>query len=170
MYETLVRPQEVNQIPALESIADVSEKLKKAEQKREEKRLRQIANSRLNQKRKRNESGEGDTVDVGEEAGIKRTRTDEEDDTSAQPKLEQSRLTVDHQMSDGTSEQFGTSSTIVEEPGAAADAQSATKINVSKTMPEVRGHTSYLTFACLAPVSAFDLKKDFTPGTEVLEE
>lgn len=28
-----------------------------------------------------------------------------------------------------------------------------TKINVSKALPEVRGHTSYLTFACFIPIS-----------------
>jgi len=29
------------------------------------------------------------------------------------------------------------------------------KINVSKALPEVRGHTSYLTFACLIPIPGF---------------
>ncbi len=28
------------------------------------------------------------------------------------------------------------------------------KVNVSKALPEVRGHTSYLTFACLIPISS----------------
>lgn len=28
------------------------------------------------------------------------------------------------------------------------------KINISKALPEVRGHTSYLTFACLMPISS----------------
>ena len=43
MYETLVRPIEVFQIPPLQPISIVSEKLKKSELKREDKRLRQIA-------------------------------------------------------------------------------------------------------------------------------
>ncbi len=32
-----------------------------------------------------------------------------------------------------------------------------TKINLSKALPEVRGHTSYLTFACLVPIISSNL-------------
>ena len=43
MYETFVRPIEVFQIPPLQPISIVSERLKRSELKREDKRLRQIA-------------------------------------------------------------------------------------------------------------------------------
>ncbi|KAJ6611381.1 1-methyladenosine methyltransferase catalytic subunit Gcd14 [Mycena sp. CBHHK59/15] len=43
MYETLLRSHDVNQVPVLQSISEIEEKLKKGEEIREIKRLRQIA-------------------------------------------------------------------------------------------------------------------------------
>jgi tRNA (adenine57-N1/adenine58-N1)-methyltransferase len=47
MYETLQRPHDVSQIPALPSVREAAEKLKQSEQRREEKRLRQIAQNKV---------------------------------------------------------------------------------------------------------------------------
>ncbi|KAK7048705.1 adenine(58)-N(1)-methyltransferase catalytic subunit TRM61 [Favolaschia claudopus] len=135
MYETLVRPQDVSPIPVLQSINDVADKLKKAEGIREIKRLRQIAagqrhNSNNNndphgEKRKRTSSDGEQEVPLaadGEDSGNgKRLKTDDED-----------------MMDDALEE-------------SAAPAATPAKISLSKTIPEVRGHTSYLTFATLLP-------------------
>ena len=51
MYETLLRPHQVDAAPPLTPIGVVSEKLKQAEARREEKRLRQIANARAGEER-----------------------------------------------------------------------------------------------------------------------
>ncbi|KAI5994867.1 tRNA methyltransferase complex GCD14 subunit-domain-containing protein [Pisolithus marmoratus] len=70
MYETLLRPHEVQQLPTPLPLSSVIDKLKRLEKFREEKRLRQIANS----KRKR----EGDS---GTSEPDKRARTGEPDAT-----------------------------------------------------------------------------------------
>ena len=46
MYETLLRPHDVHQLPPLPTVEEISDKLKKAEVKREEKRLKQVEASR----------------------------------------------------------------------------------------------------------------------------
>lgn len=150
MYETLIRPHEVNQIPDLSPITEVTERLKKAERKREEKRLRQIANSRLNHqsKRKRTDQVDGEAGSSKEEATNKRARTDDEDDPDPRPSLEH---ITDDQPQPGTAEIQEIFSVKADEAGDTSDADTKAKLNVSKAMPEVRGHTSYLTFACLIP-------------------
>ncbi|KAK0464198.1 tRNA methyltransferase complex subunit Cpd1 [Desarmillaria tabescens] len=120
MYETLLRPHDVSQIPALPSIDDAAEKLKRAELKREEKRLKQIAQGQRT-KRKR----EGDSADPDALLEVKRTKT--EDAT------EEISVKTDEIPQDLTTPNTNN------------------KFSVSKVMSEVRGHTSYLTFACLLP-------------------
>ncbi|RDB14861.1 tRNA (adenine(58)-N(1))-methyltransferase catalytic subunit TRM61 [Hypsizygus marmoreus] len=88
MYETLLRPLDVAQVPMLQPISEISEKLKQAERKREDKRLKQIAANRRNaSKRKREEDGPGaDTpVETEDEASSKRIKTDDEDSTGLDP-------------------------------------------------------------------------------------
>lgn len=152
MYETLVRPHEVNQIPDLSPITEVTERLKKGEQKREEKRLKQIANSRLNHqfKRKRIHQSDGEAGSSKEEAGSKRARTDDEDDPDTRPSLERIPSTYD-QPPTGDAQIKEIFSVKADEAANASDSETRAKINVSKAVPEVRGHTSYLTFACLIP-------------------
>jgi len=189
MYETLVRPIEVFQIPPLQPINVVSEKLKRSELKREDKRLRQIAANKAaaaaaSAKRKRDTAGpDGDDVDgrldatelaegtaqTGGTNNSKRVRMEdnfpmaEEDDGVPQMEEEQDMNIDDIAIIGGPS----TSAFPVTE--TAADITTTTlsadvdiplssvttppaKINVSKALPEVRGHTSYLTFACLVPI------------------
>jgi tRNA (adenine57-N1/adenine58-N1)-methyltransferase catalytic subunit len=154
MYETLIRPHEVNQIPTLLPIGEVSEKLKKAEQKREEKRLRQIANARSNSggKRKRGDAVDGEAMEGAEDTGNKRVKTDDEDDTGSQIDVEVPEVNRNHPQSVQTVRLSDTTSGEVQPTDAYMS--TATKINVSKAMPEVRGHTSYLTFACLVPAAS----------------
>ncbi|KZP18947.1 tRNA methyltransferase complex GCD14 subunit [Athelia psychrophila] len=144
MYETLIRPHEVNQIPALQSVSEISDRLKLAEQKREEKRLRQIALSRSNgiAKRKRSEVGDGDAVDPHEENSHKRVKADDEDETM-----------------EAAVESFPPADALEasSSPGDGAEGASPQTINVPTVLPEVRGHTSYLTFACLVPHLSLDI-------------
>ncbi|PBK97345.1 tRNA methyltransferase complex GCD14 subunit [Armillaria gallica] len=119
MYETLLRPHDVSQIPALPSIDDAAEKLKRAELRREEKRLKQIAQGQRT-KRKR----EGDEEDP-DELEVKRAKTDE---VTEEISIKSDEILQDLQAPNTNN-----------------------KFSVSKVMSEVRGHTSYLTFACLLP-------------------
>ncbi|KAJ8454303.1 hypothetical protein ONZ51_g13105 [Trametes cubensis] len=69
MYETLLRPHQVDTTPALEPIGAVAARLKQAEARREEKRLRQIAHARLGIERR----------------AAKRKAGEEEDDRNVPP-------------------------------------------------------------------------------------
>ncbi|KAH9931641.1 tRNA methyltransferase complex GCD14 subunit [Epithele typhae] len=126
MYESLLRPHHVDAVPALPHVGAASARLKAAEARREEKRLRQIASARAGADRraeKRKAGGDGD----------------EQDDDGA----------------DGASavcrprpRPYGGG-----DGGGVEEEEEEPKISVSKTFPEVRGHTSYLTFAVLLPVN-----------------
>lgn len=135
MYETLLRPHEVNQVPTLQPISQVSDKLKKSEIRREEKRLKQIAQrNRHGAKRKRDDGAAEDNEEAASDdptSGTKRIKTDDE-------------MAADDDPGIAFPEDGETEETTVAVPEV--------KIAVSKGCPEVRGHTSYLTFACLLPV------------------
>jgi tRNA (adenine57-N1/adenine58-N1)-methyltransferase len=136
MYETLLRPHEVNQVPVLQTIEDIHEKLKKAEQKREVKRLKQIASSQHGKRKREGDADDELEVD-GATIGTKRVKTDDEDASTAQK----------HPDSQDTVPEMPVSSSTEVDVASVA----SPKICLSKAMPEVRGHTSYLTFACLLP-------------------
>ncbi|KAH7909239.1 tRNA methyltransferase complex subunit Cpd1 [Hygrophoropsis aurantiaca] len=135
MYETLLKPHDVHQIPVPISLSDIVDKLKKSEFKREEKRLRQIANS---SKRKRDSS-------VDKDDGSKKAKTD--DDTSNTAEIGPAAVPV-------TIQSITETTPVPSQPA---------KVNLSKPMQEVRGHTSYLTFARLLPIS-------FSPQMPDLDE
>ena len=187
MYETLVRPIEVFQIPPLQPISVVSEKLKKSELKREDKRLRQIAANKAtaSAKRKRDAAGtDGDDIGrslnttevtdgTGNSSTNKRVKMEEDIDlfmTEQDDDVPQEEQNMDLDVKVETTIEGPSTSAV---PAAAADISTTTtplplptphatadistvttaptKINISKALPEVRGHTSYLTFACLIP-------------------
>ena len=66
MYETLMRPHQVDSAPAAPTVREIGAQLKKAEARREQKRLRQIVQAQRQAKRKR---GEPVDDDVGEGEG-----------------------------------------------------------------------------------------------------
>ena len=187
MYETLVRPIEVFQIPPLQPISIVSEKLKRSELKREDKRLRQIAANKAaaaaaSAKRKRDAGAADGNVDGSLNAATglphgtgqtgrtsKRVKTEEDDSV---PQMEEQDINMDVDVeatvigSPSTSafplvnavDPTTTTTLSMSTPDVVADIPISTppaKINVSKALPEVRGHTSYLTFACLIPIPGF---------------
>lgn len=174
MYETLQRPLDVCQTHTLPSVKEAAEKLKQSEQRREEKRLRQIAMNRAklaaaavgvaSLKRKRDEVEHGGGAERGAERGSV-TGAGAEGESSAfrdapgddvtdrgrkKLKMEDAGSGEDeHAMSDQVDNDavstLDSSHNILSSPVPLA------KISVSKAFPEVRGHTSYLTFACLLP-------------------
>lgn len=168
MYETLLRPYEVSQVPTLQPISAVSQKLKQSEKRREEKRIRQIAASRSRtvEKRKREDvvkdsgydegkpADEGDDDVDGKEKGTKRVKTDNEPaadvvaNSSVQGQLPSSALAIGQGDTDVKMDSPTTVPTTLLE---AEDTTEPTTQFLAKIMSEVRGHTSYLTFAVLLP-------------------
>jgi tRNA (adenine57-N1/adenine58-N1)-methyltransferase len=165
MYETLLRPHEVAQVPQLQPIGQVSENLKEAEKRREEKRLRQIANNKARQ------AAIAPTVPSPtepESAPTKRKREDEDDchtpsdlapdGASPEPKRVKSDGEATHIITASVQmdvEDFDREMMVDESPIEVGDSSPVSKprISVSNALPDVRGHTSYLTFAVLVPLS-----------------
>ncbi|OSD07354.1 GCD14-domain-containing protein [Trametes coccinea BRFM310] len=186
MYETLLRPHQVDAAPALEPIGAVSARLKAAEARREEKRLRQIANARLGserrsaQKRKADEQEEGAGADAGVEgkrakteagagegAGAEKPSPEEQarDEQEALAEIAANPQTQTQTQTQGQSTVAPSRADTPVVPVAAleetqgeeeADGAEPRKITLSKAFPEVRGHTSYLTFAVLLPATAVE--------------
>ncbi|KAF6748492.1 tRNA methyltransferase complex GCD14 subunit [Ephemerocybe angulata] len=184
MFETLQRPIEVSSTPKLASIEDAADRLKAAEIKREEKRLRQIAQNREKEaldkalaegggsggsgagKRKQSEGDEDGEAGEGAngDGDVKRAKTQssttpeegegekEEEGLPRVPVLttREIKLPVPARSKSGKYDMEG-------------------KIAVSKALPEVRGHTSYLTFACLVPY-AYALAQGEKKGTGAVVE
>ena len=154
MYETLMRPHQVDVIPPLPTVASVGAQLKEMEARREVKRLRQIANSRsrVGDKRKREET-EGAEDSEEQARGVDEVRGPGKRvkaDASTEREAEHSFPESSQQPS------LGSGSAPVPEnvAGAPQPEPELSKISVSKAFPEVRGHTSYLTFAVLLPALA----------------
>lgn len=156
MYETLLRSHEVSHAPRLVQIGTVAEKLKQQERKREDKRQRQIAASRAHlvlEKREREDDNAGSVADPGSdchepEAKKVKTSAPSDDDTPALDVV----MEIDEEV-------------LGDQPPAApkvADSSMpspplptpAPAIQVfSKHSKEARGHTSFLTLACLLPTT-----------------
>ena len=150
MYETLIRPHDVSQSPALQTIGQVGDKLKEAEARREDKRIRQIAEAKAFR--------EGKPLPESSSHGEKRKR---ETDT---PESETKRV-----KTEGETSEVGTASEGVNvgQVGAQVSATPAPKTQtLSKVLNEVRGHTSYLTFAVLLPASVRSAAKTVAIASE----
>jgi tRNA (adenine57-N1/adenine58-N1)-methyltransferase catalytic subunit len=126
MHETLIRPHEVSAVPAPLPIGDIAEKLRRSEIKREEKRLQQI------------EAGRGVSITA------KRKREEEvnETDETSLDEVPSKRVKTE----DANGRDDITEAVVVE-----TDPSTDDRLAFSRVLPEVRGHTSYLTFACLLP-------------------
>ncbi|KAF9485755.1 tRNA methyltransferase complex GCD14 subunit [Pholiota conissans] len=145
MHETLLRPIEVFQTPKLPSVGEAAAELKRAEVRREEKRQRQIAANRRAVEEAREGKEAKEREGKREEGGKRKVVDDEEGEGEEEPEHKRARVDVPST------------------PGVASTASSTRprtttsapqKINVAKALAEVRGHTSYLTFASLVPVPA----------------
>jgi len=156
MYETLLRPHEVNQAPRLAQIDIVTEKLKQQERNREDKRQRQIAASRARrnatEKRKReDDDNAGGAVELEPEAHeleAKKARTAaaQGDDTPAPDVV----MKIDEEV---VEDQPPTTAPVADDPMPPPPAPAPAMQVLSRHSKEVRGHTSFLTFACLLPTT-----------------
>jgi tRNA (adenine57-N1/adenine58-N1)-methyltransferase len=171
MYETLIRAHDVSHVPALTPISEISEKLKQAERKREDKRLKQIVTNRASKRKReggadlqKQEQGH-DAEEADEPSGTKRVKTDDEDasitdthvpDTEPQlmdvePRGDATAVSISTDPTATILASSASSSSKLSTLGPGRSPIPAKKISVSKAFSEVRGHTSYLTFACLQP-------------------
>ncbi len=160
MYETLLRPHQVDAAPALVPISVVGEKLKQSEARREEKRLRQIANARAGAERRAAKRKAEDDAPAGPGSDGKRARTDaEHDDGDGDEHVSPEVQAQDEREAEATGGLEAAATEAQAPVGAsttsapAQEAAEASKICLSKTFPDVRGHTSYLTFAVLLPAA-----------------
>lgn len=170
MYETLLRPHEVQQLPPPRPLSQVIDKLKGMERYREEKRQRQIANAG---KRKR-DAGEptagirmGMGMGMGMEAGMEMeehigTEMEGTSEKRARVAAVQASIAPARGLAEGYDENLIEESrreTVLPFEDAATSAVAGpsqvdvpSKLNLAKVSPDVRGHTSYLTFARLVPL------------------
>jgi tRNA (adenine57-N1/adenine58-N1)-methyltransferase len=162
MFETLLRPHEVHQVPKLVSIDSIVEQVKLHEIKKEQRRRQQVEASErkrngLKRKREQTEKGEGGPdLDLGT-GDLKRRR----DVDAPHPST---AVDVDIIV---TKDALGPPP-MPPNRKEARSAVLATSTPMSKPMPEVRGHTSYLTFAILLPaLSGADFEKGNSTGADV---
>ncbi|KAG6836081.1 hypothetical protein H0H93_011587 [Arthromyces matolae] len=172
MFETLLRPVDVSHVPAPQSITEISAKLKQSERKREEKRLQQIAAGRQQQhKRKRDDDNTTTTTTT---ATVKDHQLKESLDGDDASPLDRKRLKTDGDGPDVSvsiileppqeEEMDVDSNEETVDPALPTSKSKSTtplipvgpppvpsKVSLSKVISEVRGHTSYLTFATLLP-------------------
>ncbi|KAI0087721.1 tRNA methyltransferase complex GCD14 subunit-domain-containing protein [Irpex rosettiformis] len=179
MYETLLHPQQIDLIPRPPPISLASSNLKRLEIRKEEKRQRQIASAHRG-KRKRVEAEEEERTPVSDNSatGVKglggmnakkpKISQGEEDGEAKERETVAIKTEEDEEVPMAASEPFTLASsalltatataTAIAQPttqsrllGEEAEEPTPEKISVSKAFPEVRGHTSYLTFAVLFP-------------------
>lgn len=162
MYETLLRPHDVHQVPKPISIDDVIQQVKLHELKKEQRRLQQVAVSeqkRINRKRKREEEVDPDP-DLG--TGDQKRRRDATAD-APHPSTSLSENTPEvatslHPAASNTNSKESKLNTL------------STATPMSKPAAEVRGHTSYLTFASLLPLSMYDGNSHYVKTSDLPKE
>ena len=158
MFETLTRPHDIYQTGSCLSlpttVGEVGDKLKKAEIRREEKRLKQVAAAKAVWVPKPKDQGEdNDSMqvvkpDALEDASTglhaKRKRGDDpsksDDELVGSSAVDAKRVKTEAEIQAEETQQ----------EQAAVDRAKPPMV-VSRVLTEVRGHTSYLTFACLVP-------------------
>ena len=166
MYETLLRPHEVQQLPPPRPLSQVIDKLKGMERYREEKRQRQIANAGK-RKRDADEPTAGISMGMGMEAGMETeehigTEMEGTSEKRARVAAAQASIAPARGLAEGYDENLIEESRREIVPPVLPFEDAATsavagpsqvdvpsKLNLAKVSPDVRGHTSYLTFARL---------------------
>lgn len=143
----------------MQSVEDVATRLREIEVRKEERRLKQIETSNRDKKRKRlEENGEEHTEDGTKKAktdadGQSNTREDEDEDLRSA--IESAPVRQPTSVSDpAASSSKSKPKKAPQHPNAMVLSTSDTeRYIVSKPLGEVRGHTSYLTFAMLVPTA-----------------
>ena len=155
MYETLLRPHEVAQLPPSAPIHAIRNKLQLAEVQKEERRLKQIAASRAKRDGAAGISEDPTTAESGSKRkrGLSNNENMEENGDSS-PNLKRVKtqeMTVGKHRS--SNDIAGSMFSDVGPKGKEKEVSTSPPSPLTVTQPirEVRGHTSYLTFACLLP-------------------
>jgi tRNA (adenine57-N1/adenine58-N1)-methyltransferase len=161
MYETLLRPQEVSSV-SLPSIDTAISKLRKAEVVGEERRLRQIELAMARNKRKREEAagigptGENDEMLYSDGATapppLKKRKEAESNDDNSPTVMEEGELEDVHLQNEPKPSAIsnGQQKPSRQSPNQVGGSSTQTH-QVAHPFAEVRGHTSYLTFAIHLP-------------------
>jgi tRNA (adenine57-N1/adenine58-N1)-methyltransferase len=161
MYETLIRPQEVTQV-SLPNIETTVERLRKAEIDAGNRRLKQIETARLRNaaKRKRADVNKGSLVpepvdgpslnNLGIPAAKKRKQGNVIVDINSQETIDSEEGEVEASLrATSGPESSNRKLSMNEEPSSSG--HSTLNSSLAHPFNEVRGHTSYLTFAVLSP-------------------
>jgi len=135
MYESSIRPHDVYQLPRPITVSEVIARVKAKEISNEQRRLRQIQACR-EQNRKRKRQGTGEEPDEDEPLSKRRKDNAEEAAQEGTDDLEAGRAAEPP---------------ITPCPKPRIE-NTDHKVPMSKPISEVRGHTSYLTFAVLLPL------------------
>ncbi|KAG9103018.1 hypothetical protein FRC06_000466 [Ceratobasidium sp. 370] len=157
MHETLLRPHDVCNTP-MQTIGDVAARLRDIEVRKEERRLKQIETSNRDKKRKRpEETSEDLPEDVAKKAKVNNPCSGKLEDQTGNlppaPALEPG-LSNGLDCTEPSTKDALRPKRTPHHPNATVPADSdAERYIVSKPFGEVRGHTSYLTFAMLVPSS-----------------
>ncbi|EIN12928.1 tRNA methyltransferase complex GCD14 subunit [Punctularia strigosozonata HHB-11173 SS5] len=166
MYETLLRPHEVSYAAKPVSVSVARDKLRLSEIKKEDKRQKQIAGARTRALAKEQEHGAKRKRDEEESIpekteGDKRLRKDDGLDDNAMDAEDAVAVPLTGATDVPALPAAPAASTVLVQPTPAAapsgaetvsDTTEKPKTAVSRVFAEVRGHTSYLTFACLTPL------------------
>jgi tRNA (adenine57-N1/adenine58-N1)-methyltransferase catalytic subunit len=155
MYESLIKPHDISAVPPLPSVADATARLKAQDVRKEEKRVLQIAASHTrNQRRsadgdgkRKREEAEADGTDglIAEPGNTLDTKKVKIEARGDEPSTYNAPELPANQMSKAKDSGKGRWKSVpLGEP----------RLVVSKPFAEVRGHTSYLTFALLVPQPA----------------
>lgn len=165
MYESLLRPQEVAPV-SLPSIETAVDKLRKAETSAEERRIRQIETAKVrNKKRKRAaEAGDEDAESVTPGASAPPNPKKRKDGLVGGANADEGEVetSLQENAEDGTN---GDSAAAASPNGGAEAPTNSSALSMAHSFVEVRGHTSYLTFAVLLPSVHITRPKDTSqPG------
>lgn len=150
MYESLIRPHDVYQLPRPIAVSEIIARVKSKEISNEERRLRQIQASRQ-QNRKRKRQGPDEGLDEDEPPGKRRKDGAEEAAQEGTGDLGVGRAAEP---------------SIPPHPEPLIETKDS-KVPMSKPISDVRGHTSYLTFAVLLPLETSIVAPE--PGEQAVE-
>ncbi|KAG8781237.1 tRNA (adenine-N(1)-)-methyltransferase catalytic subunit trm61 [Ceratobasidium sp. 428] len=156
-HETLLRPHDVCNTP-MQTVGEVAARLRNIEVRKEQRRRKQIETSNRDKKRKRpEETSEDQLEDVAKKAKKEGLSVGEPEAQNGNPPL---APVPEPDLSGGVDDAKSSTKDALKSkrtphhPNAIIPVNSsAERYIVSKPFSEIRGHTSYLTFAILVPSS-----------------
>jgi len=149
MYEALTRQYEAVSQPESgpPTVKDIITKLKMIVERKESRRLKQIETAKARKAEDEEEDSKNNNLDVDMGAqGVKRALENGEESASKKVKKGQDSATPVPTDVPSTAPQSP-----APQPNGRANRKHVTGSSVFKPLPQLRGHTSYLTFATLMP-------------------